>query len=44
MVAVTLTFADIFWAVTTVCLAFGELAVALLEERRNGSMGGALSA
>lgn len=44
MVAVTLTFADIFWSVATVCLAFGELAVALFEERHNKSAGGALPA
>ena len=44
MTAVTLTFADIFWSVATVGLAFAELAIALLEERRGGPTSGALPA
>ena len=44
MAVVTLTFADIFWSVATVGLAFAELAIALIEERRGGAAGGALPA
>lgn len=44
MTAVTLTFADIFWSVATVGLAFAELAIALIEERHDGPASGALLA